>query len=111
MKEDDKFTSKHVELEMPAGCPRRVVHWAVEYTVLKCCREIWAGDTGLQDSFEEPQHSEDGQEVQEPAEKTGKKHAETQEESQETQRKFLKKSELSLISDVTERSSNLRAEK
>jgi len=64
---------------MPVGYPRRVVHGAVDYTVLKHWREIWAGETELKDSCEEPQHSEDGQEVQEYAEKTRKKHPETQE--------------------------------
>lgn len=34
---------------MPAGSPRRIVQWAVEYINLKLWREIGAGDTELYD--------------------------------------------------------------
>lgn len=77
LEEGGKFTSKHVEFEMPAGSPRRVAHWAVEYPVPKRQSGLWAGEGELlQDSCEA-----DEQEVLESAEKTVKKHPEMRKES------------------------------
>lgn len=94
--EDDKFTSKHVEFEMPASSPRRVVQWAVEYTSEALERDVGWGQSYMTESWRT---------YREVGGKPGE-HGVTEAQ----RRMFSKESDLSVNLDAAQRSSNRRAE-